>query len=267
VFLDVGQGDAALVQTAEGATMLIDAGGSMEGGPDPGAASVLPVLSALRIARLDVVVMSHPHPDHYGGLQAVLEALPVAELWDTGQAEAEGTQGAQRIVELARRRGARVRRPSELCGAPYVLGRARVSVLAPCPAFDEAYGANDNSFVLRLTHGKRSVLFTGDVETAAEARLAQAREPALRSDVLKVAHHGSRTSSTELFLAAVEPALAVVSAGRANSFGHPHAEVEARLTQLARVLRTDRVGGVRLWSDGERVRVSAFDPGVAFELP
>jgi competence protein ComEC len=267
VFLDVGQGDAALIQTADGATMLIDAGGSMEGGPDPGAASVLPVLSALRITRLDVVVMSHPHPDHYGGLQAVLSALPVGELWDTGQAEAEGTQGAQRIVELALRLGVRVRRPRDLCRAPVSLGGARMAVLAPCPAFDEAYGANDNSFVLRLEHGQRSLLFTGDVETPAEARLVQQHGSALRSDVLKVAHHGSRTSSTAAFLAAVKPALAVVSAGRANGFGHPHAEVEARLVRAGRLLRTDKVGGVRVWSDGQRLRVTAFEPAVAFELP
>ncbi|HEX6242594.1 MAG TPA: DNA internalization-related competence protein ComEC/Rec2, partial [Polyangiales bacterium] len=251
VFLDVGQGDGALVQTAEGITMLIDAGGSMEGGPDPGAASVLPVLGALRITRIDVMVMSHPHPDHYGGLQAVLHALPVGELWDTGQAEGEGTQGAQRIVELARSLKVRVRRPRELCGVPQALASAFIEVLAPCPAFDEAYGANDNSFVLRLTHGRHSVLFTGDVEAPAETRLAHERSAALRSDVLKVAHHGSRTSSTAPFLAAVHPVLAVISAGRANGFGHPHAEVEARLQgHVKHVLRTDRVGGVRVVSDG-----------------
>jgi competence protein ComEC len=185
VFLDVGQGDAALIQTAEGKAMLIDAGGSVGGGPDPGAASVLPVLQALRIARLDVVVMTHPHPDHYGGLEAVLQALPVGELWDTGQAGAEGGGGAERVVALAARRGARVRRPDQLCGSAERLGAARLRVLWPCPSFDEALGPNDNSFVIKLEHGSRSVLFTGDVEQQAEAELVHRVADTLRSDVLK----------------------------------------------------------------------------------
>jgi competence protein ComEC len=267
IFLDVGQGDAALVQTAEGKTMLIDAGGSVGGGPDPGAASVLPVLHALRVSKLDVVVMSHPHPDHYGGLEAVLQALPVGELWDTGQAAAEGAVGAQRIVELAQRKGARIRRPEQLCGTPQRLGVATLQVLAPCPAFDVAFGPNDNSFVIRLAHGQRSVLFTGDVEHAAEELLVEARGAALESDILKVGHHGSRTSSTSELLGAVKPRLALISAGRANGFGHPHREVEERLRAAAKhVLRTDLVGGVRVVSDGRRLQVSAWDPGVAIEL-
>jgi competence protein ComEC len=268
VFLDVGQGDAALVQTAEGKTMLIDAGGSVGGGPDPGALSVLPVLRALRIARLDVVVMSHPHPDHYGGLEAVLRALPVGELWDTGQAAAEGGGGgAERVVTLAAQRGARVRRPDQLCGESERLGTARLHVLWPCPGFDEALGPNDNSFVIKLEHGSRSVLFTGDVEQQAEAELAHRVGVALRSDVLKVPHHGSRTSSTPGLLALVRPRLALISAGRANGFGHPHREVEQRLAQVAqRVLRIDQVGGVRLVSDGSRMQLTAWDTNVAWEL-
>jgi len=264
LFLDVGQGDGALVQTGEGRTMLIDAGGAVNGGPDPGQASVLPMLSALRVKALDVVVMSHPHPDHYGGLEAVLNSLPVRELWDTGQAEAEGGAGAQRIVALARARGVKVRRPGELCDRAQALGSASLLVLAPCPGFDDAYGPNDNSFVIRMRHGQRSFLFTGDVEHAAEDALVQRRAGALASDVLKVAHHGSRTSSTGGLLRAVAPWLSVVSAGRANRFGHPHQDVVQRLSTAGRhTLRIDQVGGVRVWSDGERLTVSAWDPKVA----
>ena len=110
-----------------------------------------------------------------------------------------------------------------------------------------------------MAHGARSVLLTGDIEQASEAALS-ARGAALQSDVLKVAHHGSRTSSTPALLAAVAPTLAVVSAGRGNRFGHPHPEVLARLS-AARVLRTDRVGGISLESDGRRWRlVSAASP-------
>jgi competence protein ComEC len=265
-FVDVGQGDATLIQTGDGKSMLIDAGGSVNGGPDPGALSVLPLLGALRITQLDVLVMSHPHPDHYGGLQAVLEHVRVGELWDTGQAEAEGTRGAQRIVELARQRGVKIVRPSALCGGSRALGSARLQVFAPCPGFDEGFGPNDNSFVIRLEHGQRSFLLTGDVEHEAEAQLLARQPPrALRSDVLKVAHHGSRTSSTEALLSAVAPWLSVISAGRGNAFGHPHAEIAQRLAQRSRhVLRVDRVGGVRVVSDGQELEVSAWDPTVAF---
>jgi competence protein ComEC len=268
VFLDVGQGDAAIVQSA-GKTALIDAGGSLGGGPDPGLASVLPVLEALRVRKLDLVVLSHPHPDHYGGLAAVLARFPPAELWDTGQAEAEGAKQAAQLLARVRAQGGRVRGPQQLCGRGHSLGRAELKVLAPCPGFDAGYGPNDNSFVLRLVHGQRSVLFTGDIEQAAEtALLAAHATPVLRSDILKVAHHGSRTSSSEPLLRALAPWLAVVSAGRGNRFGHPHAEVMQRLTAAARhVLRIDQVGGVHVLSDGETLRVRAWQRDVALSFP
>ena len=159
-FLDVGQGDAALLETA-GHAALIDAGGSIGGGPDPGALAVLPLLRARRITHLDWVVLSHPHPDHYGGLRAVLDSVSVGELWDTGQAEAEATDTAGPVAQLlasAREHGARVARTARaLCGREHTLGGARVRVLAPCPTFDLGRGANDNSFVLRVAHGARSI--------------------------------------------------------------------------------------------------------------
>jgi competence protein ComEC len=184
-------------------------------------------------------------------LFAVLAQLPVTAVWDSGQARAESADGpASRLLALAEKRGARVLGPPELCGHAHALGALTLDVLAPCPAFDEALGANDNSLVIRARHGQRTFLFTGDIEGPAEAQLL-ARPERLRADVLKVAHHGSRTSSSEAFVRAVAPELAVISAGRGNRFGHPHAEVEARLRALVkRVLRIDQRGGVRLTSDG-----------------
>ncbi len=259
-FVDVGQGDAILLEEGSGHAALIDAGGNVGGGPDPGARALVPLLRARRMRALDLVVLSHPHPDHYGGLAAVFEALSARELWDTGQAEAEDAEGAlTALLADARARGVQVRRPNEVCGRAHAFGRARIEVLAPCPRFDETLGPNDNSFVLRVTHGARSFLFTGDAERAAEAALL-ASGGALRSDVLKVGHHGSRTSSTPALLRAVSPWLAVVSAGRANRFGHPHPEVLERLSTAARhVMRTDLAGGVEVLSDGRALRVRSFE--------
>ncbi len=255
-FLDVGQGDATLLELGSGHAMLIDGGGSLQGSPDPGEHAILPLLRALRIDRLDLVVLSHPHPDHYGGLGAVLANVPVTALWDSGQARAESGDGpASRLLALAEKRGTRVLGPRELCGKPHALGGVSLEVLAPCPAFDEALGANDNSLVIRARHGQRTLLFTGDIEEQAEAQLLQHAQR-LRADVLKVPHHGSRTSSSEAFVRAVAPELAIISAGRGNRFGHPHAEVEARLRTLVKqVLRIDQLGGVRLTSDGRELSI------------
>jgi len=265
-FLDVGQGDSTLIEAGNGQHALIDAGGAILGGPDPGARSVLPLLRSLRVDTLDIVMLSHPHPDHYGGLSAVLENLHVRELWDTGQACAEDKGGeACKLLEAARKRGTRVLGPRELCGHARALGPLVLRVLAPCPGFDEGFGANDNSFVMRVEHGKRRLLFTGDVEHEGEAELL-AHGVDLRADVLKIGHHGSKTSTTLPFLERVAPWLAVVSAGRGNRFGHPHPDVTARLlAHVPQVLRVDEVGGVRVRSDGMTLTVDAYDPSVGLK--
>lgn len=256
-FLDVGQGDAALVDLPDGRLMVIDAGGAASGGPDPGARVLVPLLRARRRHRIDVFVLSHPHPDHYGGLEAVLEAFEIGEIWDSGQAEVETPEGPlSELLRKARRRGTRVRRPPELCDRPRRYGAATARVLWPCPDFDAGWGPNDNSIVVELTIGRRRLLLTGDAEAHAEAELLGAVRPV---DVLKVGHHGSRTSSGAAFLAAVRPVVAVVSAGRANSFGHPHDEVWSRLRRrVACPLRTDRDGGVTVWTDGRGLSARAF---------
>jgi len=270
-FLDVGQGDAALIDFPDGRAMLIDAGGNPGGGPDPGEWALAPLLRARRRSHLDWVVLTHPHPDHYGGLGALLDAISIGELWDNGQGPAEADLNAPSaeaagLIARARAAGARVRGPAQLCGRPVRAGGARIEVLAPCPRHDPAYDANDNSLVLRVDYGRRSFLFAGDAEAHGEGELV-ASGARLRADVLKVGHHGSRTSSTEGFLRAVAPRLAVISAGATNRFGHPHAEVLARLRDRgARTLTLGQQGGTVVRSDGRALTVETW-AGTRFALP
>ena len=267
-FLDVGQGDGALLDMPDGRLVLIDAGGARSSFDDPGQRVILPLLAARRRSRIDVAVITHPHPDHYGGLGAIVGRVPIGEVWDTGQAEAESPDGpVAAMLGRAREGEASVLGPSALCRRPRRFGRATVRVIAPCPRYDPGRDPNDNSFVLRVSFGRRAFLFTGDAEVHQEERAAREHGDRLRADVLKVAHHGSRTSSTSALLGVVRPQLAVVSAGRANRYGHPHGEALVRLKEAeTRVLRLDRTGGAIVETDGERMTVRTW-LGDAFELP
>jgi len=247
-FLDVGQGDAALVETAEGRAMLIDGGAAFDS-YDAGRMVIAPVLWDRGIRRLDVVVATHPQLDHVGGLAFVLRKFDVGQLWTNGVArEAAFLDRLERIVT---ERHVLVRVVTAGDGE-LALGSCQARVLNPdaseAPGAARAEGArlNNQSIVLHLACGSGTVLFTGDIESEAESRLVRLSEP-LKAAVLKVPHHGAKGSVHEPFLRAVNPELAVVSVGQANAYGHPSPAMVETYSRLGiALLRTDRHGAVSI---------------------
>jgi competence protein ComEC len=224
VALDVGQGDAIVVQGARGA-ILVDGGIARAGEVDLGRSVVLPALAALGVARLDLVVATHADLDHRGGLPAVVERVPTARVWIPAGTASDPAFGE--LVAASRRRGAALEERG-LGDPPLVAGELRVVPLWPPRAPTAGARDNDRSLVLRVESGSVRVLLAGDVEAAAEAALV-AGDDALAADVLKLAHHGSRTSSSAAFLERVGAVAAIASAPCLGRFGMPHAEVRARV--------------------------------------
>ncbi len=240
VMLDVGQGDAILLRDGSRA-VLVD-GGGFPGDFDMGGRVLLPALARLGVRRLDAAVLTHADRDHCGGLVDLAGWLPVAEVW-----MARGTPPGPCVDRLRRIPGAAVR--ELVAGDRGSLGRWRLRVLWPEAAARTRPGESDNerSLVLRAEASGRAVLLTGDVGAVTERRLLRRGTAELAAHVLKVAHHGSKGSSTEAFLDAVSPDLALISAGSTNPYGHPAPEVLDRLVRRrAWTLRTDTRGLIRL---------------------
>jgi competence protein ComEC len=261
-FLDVGQGDAAVVETSEGPVMLIDGGGASDF-TDQGRAVVAPFLWERGIRQLDVVIATHPQLDHMGGLASIAREFDVGQLWTNGIER--DAPFVRRLKEITNARHIPVRAVSRADGS-FSLGECTVHILNPAgpgvssivsaldPARDGKH-LNNQSIVIRLVCGGASVLYTGDIEEEAEEGLAESGLVA--SAVLKVPHHGSRGSLSERFLEAVSPTLAVASVGRANSYGHPAPAMLDLYRRLhIAVLRTDRDGAVTIVQSASGMRIT-----------
>ncbi len=255
-FVDVGQGDAAVAELPDGQVLVIDAGGLPGGAFDTGAAVLSPFLHTRKIGRVDALAMTHAHPDHCGGLAYLLAHHAPREFWWTGLA-GEGPTW-DRLSAAIGASGARVRILADGVALPPSAPEAVVLHPPPHPSH---LSLNDSSLTLRLVLDAASVLLTGDIEARAEERLLH--DPArLRSTVLKVPHHGSRTSSSQAFLDAVAPLIAVMSVGVDNRYNLPSREVERRyLARGTCLLRTDRCGAVTIETDGHTLRTWARQPG------
>jgi competence protein ComEC len=245
--LDVGQGDAIVLRFPNGLTMLVDAGGFTRSSFDVGERIVGSALRALGQLRLDVLVITHAHHDHLGGAAAIIKDFSPAAIW-LGRMPADNPEVA-RLEHLAESRGIPMVFPRR--GVTLAMGGTRIQIFNPGPGSPTTGGAsNDDSLVMRITYGRRSALLTGDLEAPLESIVLNQRGE-IEGELLKVAHHGSRTSTSPPFLARVNPRVAVISVGGSNPWGHPDPLVLRRLAAAGvEVYRTDVAGAVRFRTDG-----------------
>lgn len=268
-FLDVGQGDAALITFPGGKTMLVDGGGRMRFRPavdeetepfEPdvrrlGESVVSEFLWERGYSRVDYILATHSDTDHMQGL------VDVANNFSIGQAligrVPSGDPDCEALLNILTRRGI----PTSLVAQrdTWLIDDVSIEVLSPNAGGRDISSINDSSVVLKIRFGDRTFLLTGDIEAAAEADLVSG--PPLSADVVKVPHHGSRTSSTSSFVEAVKPQIAVISVGRHSSFGHPHPEVVERWRSTgADVRTTGEKGMITVSTDGSDLKVSTFVP-------
>ena len=238
--IDVGNADSILIRQGE-ANALIDAGERGDGD------DILAYLNAQGVTKLDLVIATHPHADHIGGMTDVINGIAIDQFVMSFMPQEETPTSVTYLSMLEALDEKNVPVEEAIPGTIYTLGTAQLTVLAPLMSSDEA---NNISVVTRLDFGKRSFLFMGDAETEVEKALLASGKP-LSADVIKVGHHGSDTSSSQAFLTMVDPDVAFIPCGKGNSYGHPHGEVITRLTEMGvSVYRSDVNGHISIVTDG-----------------
>jgi competence protein ComEC len=262
-FLDVGAGDAIVVQVPGHHTLLIDGGGTYDGRFDVGARLVAPFLWQHYVRRFDFMALTHMHPDHARGLVSVLRMFPTRHLLTNGS---PATSDYVRDLLAAGQRWDTQQHTALDGPRHWQWGHLQLRVLAPSDTADKQpslwtpRNENDRSLVLRLQYGAVRLLLTGDIEQSTE-RWLLAQGADVRADILKVPHHGSKTSTSLAFVQQVQPQVGIISTGADNPFGHPHPRVLDVLAQQGvMVWRTDAHGAITITSDGTGYRVSAVRP-------
>ena len=250
--VDVGQGDGILIRSPSGVIALVDAGHGS------GGLKISDELRRMGASRIDYAILSHAHIDHMGGLLRLLKKIDVGEVVDSAFPHTGKTY--LRFLKLVEDRNVKytvARRGMEIS----LGGGARLTLLAPEEPLLRGTRSdpNANSIVARLDYGEICMVLTGDAELPTEDRVLDSKQP-IRCAVLKVAHHGSAHSSSERWLDAVHPEIAVISAGQRNRYGHPASETISRLAAAgARIYRTDLHGTISVRTDGRRVMVVTTD--------
>ncbi len=249
-YLDVGQGNAALIQFPGRERMLIDGGGFSRDTFDVGKMVVAPFLLHSKICRIDYLVMSHPQSDHMNGLRFIASHFHPRELWLNG--DEVGTHSFVELMGIIENKGIRKVYPRDLADGREV-GGVKIELLHPPPAMPSStmpegkLNLNDNSLVLKLCYQGLSCLFPGDIESPGEEVVRARKGSHLRSDILLAPHHGSNSSCTAAFLNAVRPQLCVISCGKDNHFGFPHQGTLQKLSRIGSgIMRIDEVGAIEL---------------------
>ena len=250
-FLDVGQGDSAFIQTPEGHQILID------GGPGAALLQKIPLVMPIWDKTIDLVILTHPESDHMQGLLYLLQNYKADYiLWSGVKKTAPEYDEWLSVLAKQKKRGAKILIAQS--GQEIMAGNVVINTMYPFKSlegFDLTKSANDTCVVSKVTYGNNSFLFTGDIDAKAEKELVNSGENIL-SNVLKVAHHGSKYSTSDLFLSAVRPEIAVIEVGAKNTYGHPTPEVLQRLAKSGiKVLRTDINGDVDFVSDGNNLKL------------
>jgi competence protein ComEC len=248
-FIDVGQGDATLLKAPD-VTVLIDTG-------DWRGNEVVDYLRRAGVSALDLVIITHPHADHIGQFDKVLANIDVTEVWWSGATHT--TQTFARALTALEASDAVYEEPR--AGDRTAIGSLLVEIVNP-PVNVGLDDLHDSNLALRVTYGDVRILFTGDAEAATEQRMVATSRSLLEAEIYQVGHHGSRTSSTREFLAAVRPSVVVYSAGAGNTYGHPHPEAVGRLKETgAEIYGTDMHGTVVVTNDGVTWRVATSRTG------
>jgi competence protein ComEC len=257
--VDVGQGEAMVLQVPGRHALAIDTGGRPFGSNfDIGARVLEPALWARGLMSLDSLLITHGDPDHVGGALPIVDDFHPRAVWQGIPV----ARAAPLQAVLMRAVASDVSVEQRLAGETHRLGEARIVVLHPdAPDWERQRVRNDDSVVLEVIYGDVALLLTGDIGAEVERQLIPHLIPA-RTRILKVAHHGSRTSTSQALLDAWRPAIALISCGRGNPFGHPAPEVIGRLERAGvRIYRTDRDGEITLDTDGDAVAVTTFAGG------
>lgn len=239
-YIDVGQGDSILIRNADHAVLI-------DGGDTAYREFLVKYLNNQGIKKFDYVVATHPHADHIGGLNVVIENFEVDKVIMPNKSAT--TVSFEKFIKAMNEKGVGAKEP--IAGEKFSLGDLHFTVLAPNSK--EYTNTNDYSVVLKLEHGENSFIFTGDAEKLSEKEILESGYN-IKADVLKVGHHGSSTSTTESFLDEVDPIVAVISLGEGNSYNHPHRETIKLLNSRdIEILRTDEMGTIILKSDGKEI--------------
>lgn len=242
-YLNVGQGDSELIQV-NGKNMLIDAG------TNAGAQDLVKDLKNRGIKTIDIAIATHPHEDHIGGMDEVLENFDVKSFY--APKVAHTTKTYENMLKAVKNEGLKIKQIKE--GTDIDLGKnTNVEVYSPIKTNYEEL--NDYSPIMKISYGNNSFMFTGDAETPVEQEVLNEHKN-LKADVLKLGHHGSHSSTSEPFLKAVDPSIAIVSCGKDNKYGHPHKETMSNLKKAGvTVYETFRDGDITITSNGEKLDV------------